>query len=639
MATRPRDLVIDNLKGGMSNTSSSHALPDDMCVLAENVEFLGGTLGERRKGMDPIDLENSNLDSQTHIVHLTTYTPPMSTVLGTELWAISATPDDDVTIAQRVGCEWEEITPDDDIWSATPDIYHIQSHNARGKLFFAYKSAEDRTHVWDGTYLRRVGFATPGDAPTAADSGGAGSFTGQRLYRIRYVEVDADDTDVVLRRSEPSPELEFDPSGTNASVTITRPDLIDEHETHWEIEASDGTSPAGLFYRLSRIAIATTTYVDTNTSALTYADNGTLSEDLGAYEAPESVKFITSDQDRMVFGGSWEVPDHGSRIWWTPVANDSGVGNDERVPTDTDNYVDLDWQTGGDLTGLSAPIAGSFYAFKYSRIYKLQRTGDINNAYEQFLLSDSRGAIPHSIINGVDEYGRGCVYFLDPAVGPCRVGAQGLQQVKGLRATWKRVNSAADKVVCHGVYYPDKQQVRWWVAVDSAESPNLMLVLQCNEIRSTANGTERGWSIFSGQQTLAYCSTILPEPTIDDVSEGVFLSYRPYAGFLTPYFIQRCDVYTTDAGIGYTATIITKPYIVAGLNNKWGAMRAALLAKAIDATHIGLKVSFIRDYGKEENFITTEFTPEASEEIVNKEFDDLRMSEAFAIQVKFTDDV
>ena len=90
-----------------------------------------------------------------------------------------------------------------------------------------------------------------------------------------------------------------------------------------------------------------------------------------------------------------------------------------------------------------------------------------------------------------------------------------------------------------------------------------------------------------------------------------------------------------DDGTAYRAHIITKPYIVAGLLNKWGAMAAALLALPnADAT---LTIRLIRDFGLETNEVTTDFIPDAAETDVIKIFDNLVMSDARAIQVEFQD--
>jgi|TARA_R110000744_G_scaffold42953_1_gene96504 hypothetical protein len=50
------DFSISSLRGGMNDTDPAISLPDDQCVLAENVEFFDSMLGERRKGTSAVTL-------------------------------------------------------------------------------------------------------------------------------------------------------------------------------------------------------------------------------------------------------------------------------------------------------------------------------------------------------------------------------------------------------------------------------------------------------------------------------------------------------------------------------------------------------------------------------------------------------
>jgi len=218
-----------------------------------------------------------------------------------------------------------------------------------------------------------------------------------------------------------------------------------------------------------------------------------------------------------------------------------------------------------------------------------------------------------------------------------------MQQMAGLRGTWETVNTTADDVVIHGVYYPDKFQIHWWVATDNADAPNYKMVSQTSELQSEQGATKRGWSVADGLISEAYCSTILPEPKTDGVTGITSLTYRPYIGMSIAgdsgslAAIYRCDTGDDDAGTAYQAIILTKPFIAAGLLNKWGARAASLLARPLTDEGIELNVSFIRDFGLEENVVTTNFAREGAEDLVNKRFDNLRMSNAYAIQIKFAD--
>lgn len=626
---KPSILTITSLRGGLNNSEHPTALPDDQVAEATNVEFFHGQLGDRRLGCEAVDIAGSGLDLETAVVFLGSYTPAQNTFVNSELWGAGASIGTNVTLARRAGGTWYTVTSADTLSPDSAAVGRMRAASLHGKYFFAAKSNVDRLHVWDGTTFRRVSLAPPAAAPTAANTVGVGTFADTRYYRVRFsVQVSG----TTILKSEPSAELTFAPSGTNTGVTVTRPAIQDGNETHWILEASSGD---GNWYELATTAIGTTTATDTTSPATGYSAF-TLSADIGDYTVIPSVKFVVADQDRLVFGGSWEDSEQGSRVSWTPVFGATGVGNDERIPIDTNNYLDLDWMSGGDLTGLSKPVNGSLYAFKLTSIYKLQRSGNVDAAYVAYQLSTTRGAIEGSVVNGSDEFGGSCVYFLDPSIGPCRIGSAGMQAMNGIYQTWQMVNVNALPVISHGVYYPDKQQVHWWIATNSSVTPNLKIVSQVSEVRSNEFGsTERGFSLADGDIATAWCSHIVPEVvTQGDVER---LSFRPYVGLSNPRGLKRCDVGSDDDGTPYIASITTKSYLVTGLLGQWGGMAASLLGDAVDDAAMQLEVSLVRDFGKETNSVTVDFVPEASETTVNAKMDNLDMSQAYAIQVKFTD--
>lgn len=622
--------AIPSLRGGQNDTDSPNAIADDECVLARNVEFFTSQLGERRLGCDEDSFSGGTIGSKTHVVFLAPYLPVLTEIVDSQLFAVGATPDVSTVVSYRTGAGWFDATSTDAILASTPDVFRIQATSIHGKLFVACRTAQDRMHIFDGANFRRAGIAPSAAAPTAADTAPAGTFDGDRIYRVRFI-LKSDST--ILLRSEPSPELTYNPPGTKTGVVVTRPAAPGEGETDWELEASDGD---GNFYRIATTVLATTTATDTTTLGTDYSDFP-LSEDIGDYTVIESVKFVIADQDRLIFGGSWEDDSHGSRVSWTPTYAASGVGNDERIPLDTDNFVDLDWQDAGPLTGLSQPINGSFYAFKHSRIYKMQRTGDVSRAYESYLLTTTRGAIYGSIVNGIDEAGRPCIYFQDPAVGPCRISSYGMQFMGGIAGTWDTINTNALEVATHGIYYPDKSQVHWWVASEVANAPNLKIISQATEVQSELGETKRGWTTADGLISTAYCSCVLPEPAVDPQTGNISLTYRPYIGLANPAAVMRCDINDHDNGDEYQAVILTKAFMMAGILSKWGAMSASLLATPLEDEDMAMNVTFIRDFGKESRTIDTNFVPEGQETVVNKILDNLYMSDAYALQIQFSD--
>jgi len=621
-----QNIILNSLRGGMNDEDPPNALQEDETVLAENVEYVFSTIGERRSGCELLDITGSGLELESVVVHIAQFFPD-NDITNPEVFAIAATPDISVTVARRSNGVWSQITPVDPIDPSAPDIYNIRSQMLHGKLFFAYKSDEDRLHVWDGSSLRRTGLAEPPAAPTGANEG-VGTFTGTRYYRVRYVVKDGDD---VLLRSEPSEVLTFAPSGTGAGVTVTRPALINEGETHWELEASDDGAEAD-FYRIATTVVGTTTFND-ETVLDGYPDVGPLSEDIGDYLLIPSAKFLAADEDRLLFGSHWTDETLNSQVGWSPVANDTGSGNDERLPLSVDNTLVLNSYEGGGLTGISQLANGSWYAFKWGHIYQLVRTGDAIDPYEAVTISKARGSLPGSIVSGTDEGGQGCIYFIDPIVGPSRLSRSGLQRIAGILGTFSRINLTATDVISHGVFYPNKTQVHWWISTEGANRPNKKMVLHTDLLREMNGEASGGWVIATGRIGSAVCSAIVNELLAD--GDLITLVERPVIGVDSIDCILRCDAGEDDAGVGYRAIIRSRPYFVAGLLNKWGGMNAALFATSHNTAFV--QVKFIKDFGREEKAVETDLLPKNDEEFVVKFFDNLEMSEAISIQFEFSD--
>lgn len=629
MATQPPDVTIESLRGGLNDTDPPNALAYDECTIANNVEFFYSTLGERRLGGQRFDLTGSDILNDDVVVFVTRHFPTKDEI-DNELWVFSAVIGNHITINRRTTGGWVTVSPPQTLSSSAPEVYEIQAVSFDQKLYICAKfvSGDDRMMIWDGTSLRLAGLGQPVAAPTAIDEG-SGTFTGTRYYRIRYIEKSGS---TIVRESEPSDEVTFNPSGSGAGATVTRPALLGEGETHWILEASSDHSN---FYQIATIIAATTTFNDETDIAVTpYADVGELSASIGEDVPLSAARFVAVDDDRLVLGGSFIDDTLDSRVMWTPTRNADGFGNSERIPADTDNFKDLDSHEGGGLTGISQTVNGSWYAFKSYHIYTATRTGNAANAYAVLTVSKARGAIFGSIVSGMDEYGRACIYFTDTKIGPSRIGLGGLQQIQGLRNTWARVNATATQAVVRGVYYPFKQQMWWFVAVDGANAPNLGLKLQVNELREVEGGVHRGWTTFDGTLATALSATLFTEQMVDENGHNT-LSTRPALGFLSPDYLLRSDLLDTDNGTAYVAKIRTRPLFQVGLLNRWGAMTAALLAAANGDAKV--QVSFIRNYGLETNHIITNLAPQATEDYVIKAFDNLIMSSSIGTQIEFSD--
>jgi len=640
-----KTFTLTSLRGGLDDTSPPIALADDACVLAENVEFVDSTLGERRLGCEAIDLPedvsgDADLDATTWMYrHL-----PENDEGEAELWVLTQSlTTGDYILTRRQKAAWETIVPDDVIDVSDGQGHRISAQTLHGKLFIAYKSDEDRLHVWDGTSLRRAGMGEP-DAPTAADEG-SGTLDKTRYYRVRYIYKDGDD---ILRRSEPSESLAITPSGSGESIRVTKPATISENESHWELEASlDDVN----FYRIATTAVATTTYDDSVAGSVGYAVDFELSDDIGDYSLIPSGKFLSADQDRLIIAGSYEDPEQASRVRWTPVNAAPGYGNDERLESDTDPYLDLDGFEGGEITGLSRAVNGYLFAFKRSHIYKLVRRGQRTVAYDAIPLTKARGALPGSLVEAVNQAGQPSQYFADPAIGPCRISAEGIQWVaRDIQTFWRRVNTNA-AVPIHGVYYSDKRQLHYWVAVDGSEYPNAKIILHVNEMRDSDEGARRGWATVAKDNRIAtaHCSVMFASNI--DTTDPRELNLVPFIGKhrwsvgenTIRDYVQQCDTGNTDAHTEgdtdsvYYAKVRSKPFALAGILNQHGVLAGALLAKASDEPDGLVFVKAVRDFGIEEKVASATLLAQGDEGHVIRQLDNLNFTELYTLQVEMGD--
>jgi len=621
-------LSITSLRGGMNNTDPAIALPDDQCVEATNVEFVESMLGERRTGTSAITLP-AFLSARDRVTFLHRHLPTADETAA-ELWALGVTG----TSAAHLGHKdtaWSEVTISD-----TPELsgmapYRWKAVTLHGKLHFMYDSDQDRAHVWDGTTMRRSGFPDTETmtAPTAADAGGGGSLSGTRYGRVRVVEVSGSE---VLRRSEPSAVQTFDPDGSHASITWTRPTLVGEGETHWEIELSVDNAT---FYMMSRIVIGTTTYTDSELYTDGYV-SGTLSETVGNYSPLWSARYATADEDRLIIAGSYENDALASRVGWTPVFNADGVGNDERLEFDTDPTVDLDTYKNGPITNLSAPALGAIWVTKQRAIYKMTRSGKRSAAYDFDLFSDVFGAVHDSLVEGVDDVGNPCLYAIDVEHGPYRIGLGGIRRCgEDLRATWKTINIDATAVVCSAEYYPKKKQVIWNLATTGNDRPDTAIVLHVDKSRTAADGIRKGWAIWNGTRAQALTMCLYASNIEDNTARN--LSLVPFIALEGDGLIHQCDLNDDDDGTAYTSTVTTKPYGMGTLLNQFQVRATALLAKAVTGTAVN--VSCVRDFGLDTS-ITVEdvgFTPVGNETAVCVQMDQFSTSEMHVSQMVFTD--
>lgn len=631
------DLTLTTFRGGVNTTDPPSELDKDQCVVMDNVELHLTSLGGKRKGHTPIDLGTANAFADTDMDAVTFLFRhlPSDDQTAAELWALTQSLDASDYALMRKTTVWSEITPFDDIVATTGLGLRMSAVSFHNKLFLGFKSDENRLHVWDGTSLRRAGLRNPDSLSTPSNTG-SGTFSGNRYYRIRWT---VQSSGVTILRSEPSDVAAFVPSGSGSAARITKPGSNGESHTHWEVEASINNAD---FYRIATVVTATSTYDDTIAAyTVGYAATGTLSEQLENYELPYSAEFLVVDEDRLVLGSSFDDDTMTSRVSWTPVFNDPGVGNDERIPLDPTSYLDLDSTDGGGLTGLSRPIQGSFYAFKRSAIYQLTRSGIRSHAYDVVCLTKEKGALKGSIVNAVDQSGNPCVYFMDPVLGPCRLGRAGLQICSwDILDTFRTINLGAVRV-CHGLYFPHNRQIRYWLATDDEDYPNFMLVVHLNQIRDDVDGARKGWVTWStGRSTTALCSCLFSDNIDDDTARS--LDLVPFIGLATDEdddrsFIMRGDIGYQDNEEDYTSLIMSAPFSAGNLLDKTGIMSAALIAEA--ATDVRVSVRIIINFGLDEGATVydIDLSPEGSEEQVIRFLDNLSGSDIRMVQFEFGD--
>ncbi|MGV1037713.1 MAG: hypothetical protein ACOYD0_11915 [Candidatus Nanopelagicales bacterium] len=586
MATPKSDwITISDLRGGRNGTDPPVTLRENEVVDAVNIDYHNILFGRKRAGAESINTTSSGM---TAVVCSLGRHVPTSDDTAAELWATDA----NNVFARLAANTWSVPTLKDAI---TGNPWEVSYASLNGKFFIAYQTAQDRLHCWDGSTVRRVGLPAPGAAPVA-NNGGSGSYAATlRYYRVRWTR---QESNVSVLRSEPSALVPFTPSGNGAHVVITRPIQPSELETHWELEVSlDGAT----FYVLATTLIATTTYND-SAATTTYTAHP-VSPTTGTYTVPSSYKFLAVDQNRLLGFGNYTSTNKQNRVWFSAVVGSLNVGDAERVPTD--NYLDLDENDSGAATGLKGPISGSFFAFKTNQLWKLTPTGDTDKPYSKQAITKSVGAVgPRAIVIGEDEQGSPALYWMSDR-GPYRWSQSGLEYIgHGIEdmilGPTSFLNTGATISVCHAVYYPDKRQVWFWVALDARNEPEMKLVYNVGRIVNGTSPSDKnvpsGWSRHTGLSAHARASVMF------STTIGTTLSRRlkPYMAYQDGVnAIWRCDANSvnTDAGNTYQAYAVSRAYVPWGIQKNGAIKRSWVLAKA--ANNVNWSQSIVSDYGEQ----------------------------------------
>lgn len=628
-------LTIAGIRGMHTHLSPLDPhFPDDLCVDALNIEFYRSGLARKRNGATAISLTGGTAGTSIHAAMFSFV--PGQNYAARELWTIDAS---GTPLWKRLagGTTWADVTVTDAV-ATTP--YEINAVAFNGKLFFAYDSTVNRLHVWDADLSKvvRCGMA-PAAAPTIADTG-AGSYAATtRYYKVRYLYRSG--SKLISRVGELSSATTFTPSGSGTAARVTKPASISEDESHWDIF---GSADNVNFFRLTRLEVGTTTYDDSADPA-TYS--GDAAPDTGTFKPPPSARYLSADASHLVMAGAWEtsagdsVEPKANRIWWTSALGSTDTGDDERISDTTSikNYHDIDEP----IVGLSPPIDGVIYVFTETSQWEMIPTGQPEQAYRFARVSGGRGTIAHkSILLGEDEDGDPALYWLSPA-GPMRRGKFGQQAlVDDIIDLWETTNLAAARVTAHGLFYPQRRQIWWWVntsgveGVVSPNSPDTKLVFDVALGRGDAGSRVRGgWSYANGASAVVNCSCLMSDVLGATMSRAL----KPYVSRATGTPVPRilkCDTGSTEDGTNFQAYLTTRHYAPWGLGRVGGMTQEAILvADALAGATI--TVDIFRDVGAETLTSSASIAASGSETSVFAQLEASRVAQANTIQVRIGD--
>ena len=577
-------IVVTGLMGRDGLATSPIAVPTDRAREMRNVDLYRVEFARKRGGADDVFASTTG-EAFTGVMSSLIRFIPGADATAAQLWAVdnAATP-----VVQRLagGTAWTSPTLKDNL---SGNAQNVVGATLNGKLYLAYDSAVDRLHVWDGSTVRRSGLATPA-AATVADTGSGTYAATLRYYKVAYA-VQSGSTNI--RLSELSPSVSFTPSGSGTAARVTKPAAINEGETHWLLY---GSADGDAYYLLSEIAVGTTTYDDSEDPA--QYSGGDAPATVGQQTNWTSVKYLLSSGNQLLGAGSWEGGPN-NRVWFSGFTGQfAEVDCDETVPQTTaiSNYVDVDENDGGVITGFGGPLDGRPLVFKRNQVWRLVPTGLDNPVYQPRAIfkGSGIGCIRHqTIVNAEDETGAPAVYWMSDT-GPYRLGQNGPQcLVDDIQDIWDTVNLGATSVVAHGVYYPALRQIWWWVALNANNDPSFKLVYDIREGRVGDDGrVHGGWTTHDGVSAGARCSVVMS----NTLGASMSLDVKPYVGLSTGTSILKCDTSaTSDAGTAFQA------YVDLPERHYGGLGRRCLIGKPLILGNAGsqsLTVTMTGDYGQ-----------------------------------------
>jgi len=229
------------------------------------------------------------------------------------------------------------------------------------------------------------------------------------------------------------------------------------------------------------------------------------------------------------------------------------------------------------------------------------------------------------------------LYFLDPELGPYRIGANGLQWIgKDVKAIWDTVNHDAERLRAHGVYYKGKHQVCWWVATNGNHDADTVLRFDVMEGTLSADGVRYGWSRDTGMWASGRASAMLPE-FIGAVMSRALKPYAAASTFFGTILLKGDDpTMTTDADLPYQAYVQSGAFSKEPLYENKAVLKSFLHAEASDGAT--LTQTFIRGSGDDTNRVAhVVLTSQGGESEVLKKFEASALTDAYAFQVRLGD--
>jgi hypothetical protein len=357
------------------------------------------------------------------------------------------------------------------------------------------------------------------------------------------------------------------------------------------------------------------------------------------------VKYLATDGNRLLGFGAWETSAGDSlapkagRVFFTPVLDSSGLHDDERVSntTELEGWIDISRNSGSIDRGISPrPVNGVFHVFLSRGIHMLVPQESAVTPYRRVTLSSELGAVSNqSIVMAEDESGRPCLYFLDPELGPYRIGAGGVQRCgKDVQDIWDTVNQGATSVVAWGMYYKALNLVLFGVATGVNNDPDKILAFDVTEGRLVdADGIRGGWTVWDGDFASARCGCMFAS----SLGASMGRSLVPYTGkSATTKLLRYNPSATQDDSTSFDGYVTSRAFTGDTLPKDKQVLKAYLLASA--ESGVTITQAYIRNFGDETNRTDTALlTAAGSESKVLRRFESPDLTGAHTFQVKLGD--